>query len=191
MRDHMVSVGAALAVVMFLAGSAVGQESSATIRTYQGVSYKVADPSLEVFYTIGEPKEKPTEMGTQFGSMINISTSATSSTGAEPSAPTGKEERLLRGHSRASEFTVSRQGVETRIAWDQVRAIRFARKSVDRATLPIYVPHYRYSASVTTVTGQQVEADYINLGATTVRGVGQNGRVDVSWEEVESITFER
>ena len=190
MRDHMVSLAAAVAVVMVLVGSAVGQESSATIRTHQGVSYKVADPSLEVFYTIGEPAEKPAETGTQFGSMINISTSANASTGAEPSGPAGGEARLLRGHSRASEFAVWRQGVETRIALDQVRAIRFVRTPL-AAALPPYIPHYRYSASVSMVTGQQVEADYVNLGAMIVRGVGQNGRVDVPWEEVESIAFER
>ena len=190
MRDHMVAVGAALAVVMLLVGSAVGQEPSATIRTYQGVSYKVADASLEVFYTIGEPSEKPAESGTQFGSMINISTNATASAGGEPSAPAGNGARLLRGHSRASDFAVWRQGVETRIALDQVRAIRFVRTPL-AAALPPYIPHYRYSASVSMVTGQQVEADYVNFGAMIVRGVGQNGRVDVPWEEVESIAFER
>jgi hypothetical protein len=191
MRDHMVAVGVAVAVVMLSASSAVGQESSATIRTYQGVSYKVADPSLEVFYTIGEPKEKPAEIGTQFGSMINISTSATSSTGGEPPSPAGTEERLLRGHSRANDLVMSRKGVETRIALDQIRTIRFTRKPVARTALPTYIPHYRYSASVIMVTGQQVEADYVNLGATIVRGVGENGRVDVPWEEVEHIIFDR
>jgi len=191
MRDHMVAVGVAVAIVMLLAGSAVGQESSATIRTYQGLSYKVADPSLELFFTIGEPGEKPAELGTQFGSMINISTSATSSTGAEPPTPAGTEEKLLRGHSRASEFVVSRQGVETRIALDQIRTIRFTRKSVAKAALPTYVPHYKYSASVTMVTGQQVEADYVNLGATVVRGVGGTGRVDIPWEEIEYLVFDR
>ena len=190
MRDHVVAVGAALAVVMLLVGSAVAQESSAIIRTYQGVSYKVADASLEVFYTIGEPSEKPVETGTQFGSMINISTNATATAGGEPSAPAGNGARLLRGHSRASEFAMWRQGVETRIALDQVRAIRFVRTPL-AAALPPYIPHYRYSASVSMVTGQQVEADYVNLGAMIVRGVGQNGRVDVPWEEVESIAFER
>jgi len=189
MRDHMVTVAAAVAVVMLWAGSAVGQEPSATVRTYQGASYKVADPSLEVFYTIGELKEKKEESKSQPG--IVVTTSAAAGGGGEQPAGGEQEARLLRGHSRANEITVSRQGVETWIAWDQVRVIRFTRKPLTGTLLPPYIPYHRYSASLTLVSGQQVEADYVNLGAAIVRGAGQNGRVDIPWEEVEYILFDR
>ncbi len=188
MRQHMVLAVATVAVVVFSAGTALGQDSSATIRTYQGVSYKVADPSLEVFYTIGEPAEKAE--GGKFPSTISITTGPTAgvSGGEQPSAAP-----LLRGHSRAGDITVWRQGVETRIAADQIRAMRFTRKPVTIAGLqfPPYIPYYRYSVSVSLTSGEQVEADYVNLGATIVRGTAPNGRLDIPWGEVESIIFER
>lgn len=192
MRGHMVTAVAALVVVMLFVGSAVGQESSATIRTYQGLSYKVTDPSLEVFFTIGEPKEKKEEAKLPTSISISTSASATGGGGEQPVA--GEQEaRVLRGHSRASEITVSRQGVETRIALDQIRSLQFARKPVTASGLqpPPYVPYYRYSVSVSLVSGEKLEADYVNLGGVIVRGTAPSGRVGMPWEEVESIVFER
>jgi hypothetical protein len=186
----MVTVVVGMLVAVLLVGSALAQDTSATIRTHQGVSYRVADPSLEVFFTIGEPKEKKEEA--KFQPAISITTSAAASAAAgEQPAGAGQEDRLLRGQSQASDITLWRQGVETRIAWDQIRVIRFARMPVRTATLPPYIPYHRYSASVTLVSGQQLEADYVNLGGTIVRGTAPNGRLDIPWEEVESIIFER
>lgn len=189
MRDRMVTAMTAAAIVLLLTGSAVGQESSATIRTHQGVAYKVADPSLEVFYTIGEPREKQDESKSQPG--IVVTTSAAAGGAGEQPAAGEQEARLLRGHSQASEVTVSRQGVETRFAWDQIRAMRFARKPVAVPSLPPYIPYYRYSVTVSLVSGQQVDADYVNLGPAIVRGLTENGRVDIPWEDVEYIVFDR
>jgi hypothetical protein len=200
MRDHMVSLGLAVAVVMVLAGSAVGQESSATIRTYQGVSYKVADPSLEVFYTIGEPKgmeggATQGSAGQPFTTMINVAPSAGAAPGGDQSASTGpgEEKKLLRGHSRANDIALSRQGVTTRVAWDQIRALRFERKpmTVEGLRLPPYVPYYSYAASVTLMNGEKVEAGIVNLGGAIVRGTRPTGLVDIPWQEVEYITFDR
>jgi hypothetical protein len=193
------TVTAVTAMVVFLVGSAAGQESSATIRTYQGLSYKVADLSLEVFYTIGEPKEKEKEEDSsqQFQPTISVMSTSTSATGGEQFPPAGagaeKEAKLLRGHSRMSHITVSNQGVETRIALDQVRSVRFARKPVAAAglRLPPYLPYYRYSASVSLTSGAQVEADYVNMGGAIVRGTAPGGQVDIPWDEVEYIVFER
>lgn len=198
MRHHMVTGAAAAVVVMLLVGSAVAQESSATVRTYQGVSYKLADPSLEVFYTIGEPKEKDSgatqgASAQPFGTMITIAPSAGAApSGDQPtSAGAGEERKLLRGHSQATDVMVWRQGVETRIALDQIRTMRFTRQPVPVASLPPYVPHFRYAVTVSLVGGQQIEADYVNLGATVVRGMTQNGRVEILWQDVEYLVFDR
>ncbi len=198
MRSHMVAAGAALAVVMLLVGSAVAQESNATLRTYQGASYKLVDLSMEVFYTIGEPKgfAGGATQGTaaqQFGTMITVAPSPGAAPGGEQptSAGPGEEKKLLRGHSQATDVTVSRSGVETRVGWDQVRAMRFARTPVIIGSLPPYVPYYRYTATVSLVNGQQVESDYVNLGAMVLRGTTQNGRVEIPWQEVEYLVFDR
>jgi hypothetical protein len=193
------TVTAVTAVVALLVGSAAGQESSATIRTYQGLSHKVTDLSLEVFYTIGEPeeKEKEEDSSQRFQPTISVMSSSTAATGGEqlPFAGAGaeKEAKLLRGHSRMSDITVSNQGVETRIVLDQIRSVRFARKPVAAAglRLPPYIPYYRYSASVSLTSGAQVEADYVNMGGAIVRGTAPSGQLDIPWEEVESIVFER
>jgi hypothetical protein len=199
MRQHLVTAVAIVALVLFLAGSAPGQDISATIRTYQGVSYNVADLSLEVFYTIGEPKSighNPSQVtGLQpSGPLVSVTNmGGTPSGGEQPGGGGAAEERLLRGHSRATDITIWRQSVETRIPLDQIRAMRFGRKLVAVAGLrmPPYIPDYKYSVSVILMTGDQVEADYVNLGATIVRGTTPNGQVDIPWGEVESIIFER
>jgi hypothetical protein len=185
----MVTAVAAVAIVTVLAAGAAAQESSATVRTYQGLTVKLADPSLEVFYTIGEPKERKEESRFQPG--IVVTTNAAAGGAAEQAAPSEQEPTLLRGHSQAADLAVWRQGVETRFAWDQVRAMRFARTPVTVASLPPYIPYYRYAVTVSLVDGQQVEADYVNLGATVMRGMAQNGRVAIPWQDVEYLVFDR
>ncbi len=198
MRQLMVTAAITVAVVVLLVGSAPGQDITGTIRTYQGISYRVAEPTLEMSYTIGEPKSighNPSQVtGGQSGS-INITTMSGGgpSGGEQPGGGGAAEERLLRGHSRVTDFTVWRQGVEARIPLDQIRAMRFARNPVTVASLrmPPYIPDYKYSVSVVLITGERVEADYVNLGATIVRGTAPSGQVNIPWGEVESIIFER
>ena len=201
MRQHKTTVAAITMVVVMLTGTALAQDTSATIRTYQGIAYKVADPSLEVFFTIGEPKgtEGSASQGSggyqSFGTMINVSSTSSAGGGGDQSAGGGaaKDGGLLRGHYPANHITVSNQGVEKRIAWDQIRAMRFARKPVTIAglQLPPYVPHYKYAVSVSLMSGEQMEADYVNLGATVVRGIMPGGRVEIPWGEIETIVFDR
>src|SRR5574341_1055734 len=140
-----VTVGAAVAA---LVGDPAAQEPSATVRTRQGPSYRVADPSLEVFYTIGEPKEKKEE-GQGFQSTINVGVGGGGYMGGAggpagqaagpPEAPGGpgaeKEEKLLRGHARATAISVWKEGAEIQIAWDPIRAMLFARSLVTSSGL--------------------------------------------------------
>ncbi len=196
MRQLMVTAATTVAVVVLLVGSAPGQDINGTIRTYQGVSYRVAEPTLEMSYTIGEPKSighNPSQVsGVQSGS-INITTVSGGPSGGEQPGGGAAEERLLRGHSRATEFAVWRHGIEGRIAWDEIRSMRFARNPVTVAGLrmPPYIPDFKYSVSVVLITGEQVEADYVNLGGAIVRGTMPTGRLEIPWQEVETIIFER
>ena len=190
MRRFVVPTATMAAVILFLVGSALAQEPSATIRTFGGAAYKVADPSLEVFYTIGDPKEKNEGDSQAFKSMSMINVSATA---GAPGAEQGgeKEAKLLRGHSRLAEVSVSKAGVETRVPWDRIRSLSFARKPVTVAALPPYVPYYRHSVSVMLVDGGRLDADYVNWGAAILRGQTPAGIVDIPWEEVEQVVFER
>jgi hypothetical protein len=83
--------------------------------------------------------------------------------------------------------------VTTPIAWDQIRVLRFERQpvAVEGLRLPPYIQHYKYSASVTLTSGEKVDAGAVNLGGTIVRGTGPTGRVDIPWQEVEYVLFDR
>jgi hypothetical protein len=199
MRDHMVATVAAVAAFVLLGGSALAQESTATVRTYHGAAYRIFDPSLELFYTIGEPKGMEggatQEAGQRFGSTINISTSGGASPGGDQpvAAGAGEAPKLLRGHSTANSITLSSLDVTTVIPWDQIRTLRFERQPVPPGGIrfPSYIPHYKYSASVALTSGEKVEAGSVNLGGAIVRGTGPTGRVEIPWQEVEYIVFDR
>src|SRR5512136_1615743 len=180
MRHSTFGVLVVAAALFCWIGSALSQESRASVRTYAGVSYKLADPSLEVFYTIGEPKEKKDEGTAQsLQPTIAIAATAGGPAGGEQ-APSGdggagKEEKLLRGHSRATEIAILKDGVETRIAWDHIRSLSFSRKPVTTSGLPPYVPHFRYTVSAVLMDGARVDGDYVNLGTTMLRGQTATG----------------
>lgn len=198
MERQLFGMAAVATVLAGLVAGAVAQEPSATVRTHQGLSFKLTDPSLEVFYTIGEPKEKKEEMLPPIVSVTTalggIGAAGEQAAGA-PAPPPGlgaeKEEKLLRGHAQATGIMVSKEGVEYRIQWDRIRAMFFTRKPVNVVGLPSYVPLYRYGVSVTLVDGERVDADYVNLGGAILRGITPDGRVDIPWEEVQQVIFER
>ncbi len=192
MRPLLIGMTASAALVAALAAGAAAQETSATIRTYDGILHKVGDPSLEVFYTIGEPKEKKEEPQS-FAPTINVTTSMAAPGGAEAAPPPSgeKEEKLLRGHSEAKAITVSKEGVESQIYWDRIRTLFFTRRPVDVVGLPSYVPLFRYGVSITLVNGERLDADYVNLGGAMFRGTTPNGRIDLPWQDVQSVIFER
>ncbi len=189
MRRCMLATAVALGLFVCTIQSARGQEVNATVRTHDGASYVLTDPWLEVDYTIGEPKETPqTPQG--FQPSITVNASASASTGS--TAPGGAEQSpLLSGHSRMADLLVSRQGVSMRIPWDEVQALRIARTPAPRAGLPTYVPSYRYTVAITLIGGEQVQADYINLGGAVLRGSGLAGRIEIPWNQLETLTFQR
>lgn len=190
------TVAALIAALTFAVGSAGGQESNGTIRTYQGATYELAELSVEVFYTIGEPKERPDDRSERFTTTISLSSTSTASGAGEPTAPAGagaeKEPKLLRGHSRMADMTVSVRGVERRIPWDQIRTVRFSRAPVPAGSgLPPYVHHYKHAASLGLVDGATVDADYVNMGGAILTGSSGGGQVAIPWDEVEYIVFAR
>lgn len=195
MRHVTIWAVVVVVAVFCFTDAALSQDSRATVRTYQGVSYKLDDPSLEVFYTIGEPKEKKDEgLAQSLQPTIAIAATAGGPGGGEQ-APygdggAGKEEKLMRGHSRAKEIAILKDGVETRVAWDRIRSLSFSRKAITTSGLPPYVPYYRYAASAVLLDGARVDGDYVNLGTTMLRGQTPTGRVDIPWEQIEQIVVD-
>ncbi len=175
-----------LAVLAGLAGTAVpavAQDMTAQVRTWVGESWRLTQPSLEVFYTIMPPEgEKPERVNT----VVNVQA-------AVEDLPALREqvERPLQGHRQSGVVTLSRGGVETQIPLASIRSLQFFRQPVEKSSLPPYVAatHFRYAATAVLVDGSRVEADYVNLGTTVLRGMTPEGRVDIPWQEIEKVRF--
>lgn len=181
----------ALVVLTATAGPAPAQEPTAEVRTFAGQTYRLTGASLEVLYTImvpkkdgAEPAEGAATTGARtpmlFGSAASISRFLEK--GPEP----------LQGHRQSEMLTLRKDGVEVRVPLAELRALNFMRQRI-RSGLPPYVvsEHYRYAATAVLVDGTIVEGDYVNLGTTFVRGQTATGRIDIPWEQIETVRFAR
>jgi len=61
------------------------------------------------------------------------------------------------------------------------------------STLPAFYVnrHFRYTATVMLTDGSRIEADSINLGTMVLRGQTASGRLDLPWEEIQFVSFQR
>ncbi len=181
-----------LAVLAGVAVPAAAQDMIAEVRTWKGESWRLTQPSLEVFYTIMPPEKEEGAAAT------TLSISATPSElqdVAVPELPQLEAPTVVgakQGHRQADVVTLSRGGVETRIPLARIRSLQFFRKHPENDALPPYVAavHFRYSAAAVLEDGSRIEGDYINLGTAVLRGMGPQGRVDIPWQEIENVRFE-
>ena len=189
---------ALVACLALWATPSLAQDMSADVRTWSGQSWRLAQPSLEVFYTIPAPPKGGTDSyaapqpGTAGGSSSKSSLSMTGSLGAlESFFDSGPGPR--QGHRQADYITLSRGGVETRLPIASVTSLTFTRQPVSGSPLPPYFVrrHIRYGATATLTDGSRVEGDYVNFGTLVLRGQTAEGRVDISWEDIESVRFQR
>jgi hypothetical protein len=98
----------------------------------------------------------------------------------------------LQGRRQSETLTLSKDGVETRVTLAEMSTLTFMRQRI-RSGLPPHVApqHYRYAATAVMVDGTIVEGDYVNLGTTVVRGGTPHGRIDIPWEQIETVRFTR
>jgi peptidoglycan-associated lipoprotein len=178
MRTHVLIGLVALVGLAGVAPPVAAQEVTAEVRTWSGESWRLMQPSFEVFYTI-LPKGKVVggSNGMQSpGSSVGIS---------EGQAP-------MQGHKRKEVVIFFREGAEMQIPFARIKSLQFFRQPVEKSPLPPYVAatHFRYFATAELVDGSHVEGDYVNLGTMVLRGMTPQGRVDVPWEEIENVRFE-
>ncbi len=190
----LVTVGALVAAPTL--GAA--QDVTAEIRTWSGQSWQLAQPSLEVFFTI---RPKPPEAGAvpplpallmaPGASAPPAPPAAGAALGPAPGRPEGVEPQ--QGHQELKAVTLYREGVATRVPLENVATLQFFRQPVVNSPLPPYaaVTHFRYSAMAVLTDGSRVEGDYINLGTALLRGLGAGGPVDIPWVEIEVVLFRR
>jgi len=184
-----------LAVMMVPPAPGAGQDLNAEVRAWNGQSWRLLRSSLEVFYTImpvkpdqggaQAPAPPPATGGSQqpllFGSLGSMSQMF------------DKQPEPKQGHTQLSAVTLVKDGVETRIPLTSLASLVFQRQAVRESPLPPHVApiHFRYSATAMLTDGSRVEGDYVNLGSAVLRGVSSEGRVDIPWQEIESVRFAR
>jgi len=158
-------------------------------------------PWIEVFYTVmprswgGEEPPPPTggipapQMGTSGGTQPEIRGSFQSL------QRTFQQEgpQKLRAQRETSVLTLSRDGVEVKVPVERLATLIIARQPTAGSSLPPYISptHQRYGATAVLTDGSRIEADYLNFGTAVLRGMTPQGRVDVPFEQIESIRFSR
>lgn len=177
--------GLAVAVV-----PAAAQEVTAEVRTWEGESWRLTQPSLEIFYTI--MPQRP-EAAKAEGEAMRISIEEFAARGELERERARALEQVppMQGHRQTEVLTLSRNGVDTRIPLTSIRSLQFFRQPVEKSPLPPYVAatHFRTSAAAVLVDGSRVEGDYVNLGTAVLRGMTPQGRVDIPWQEIENVRF--
>jgi hypothetical protein len=169
---------------------------SAEVRTWSGESWRLAQPSLEVFYTIPAPAKGATDSygappaagGAAGQSSLSMSGPLQALESFFDSGPGPRQ-----GHRQAEYITIRRGTVETQMPLASITSLTFTRQPVSGSSLPPYYVgrHFRYAATAVLTDGSRIEGDYINLGTLVLRGQTAQGRLDISWEDIESVRFQR
>jgi len=199
----------ALIWVAALALPAPAQDITADVKTWSGQSWRLSQPSLEVFYTIvSKPQEQSgaeSAGSTGGGGMDKVTTLNSMTLGSlsresvDPSLVTlnrffGKSApETIQGHRQGQEITAYRGGVATQVPLGNISSIIFKRQPVRDSSLPPYVAgtHIRHSADIALVDGGRIDADYVNLGTAILRGTTPDGRLDIPWQDIEVLRFAR
>jgi hypothetical protein len=194
----------ALIWVAALPPAASAQDVTADVTTWSGHSWRLSQPSLEVFYSIvSAQQESSGEKGSgamdKITSFTNLTLGGIRREAADPSLLTlnrffGKESPdTIQGHRQAQEITAYRGGVATQISLGNISSITFKRQPVADSSLPPYVAatHVRYAADIVLGDGGRIAADYVNLGTAIIRGGTVDGRVDIPWQDIEVLRFTR
>lgn len=207
----MIRFASLIAISMVLAAvpleRALAQELNAEVRTWAGQSLHLGQVSIEVFYTIFPPSKDDEQAGGGGATMEGVSTlDRDIRTGA------GRMEALqlfgsmrslgamldrgpdpMQGNKSSDSVTLYRGGVAQQVPVTSIATMMFDRTPVRGSGLPPYVApsHYRFAATAILTDGRRVEGDYVNLGTAIIRGTTREGRVEVPWQDIESIRFIR
>ena len=99
----------------------------------------------------------------------------------------------IQGKRLVDYLDVYQEGVTHRLAVNRIATIAFKRRPVRNSTLPPYVaPEHIYSAATVTFTdGSTLDGDNVNPGTLLLRGTTPEGRVEIPWQEIETLRFTR
>ena len=203
MNRHALIAILALIWVAAHAVPAAAQDVTADVKTWSGQSWRLSQPSLEVFYSIVSKPQGGD--GTTGGSgtgptgFTNLTLGALNRDSLDPSLVTlnrffGRTAPdTIQGHRQGQEITAHRGGVATQVPLGNISSITFKRQPVRDSSLPPYVAatHVRYAADIALADGTRIDADYVNLGTAILRGTTADGRLDIPWQDIEVLRFVR
>ena len=202
MTRHALIAMLALIGVAAHALPALAQDVTADVKTWSGQSWRLSQPSLEVFHTIvSKPQGDGAAGGGGTGptSFSNLSLGGLGRESVDPSLLTlnrlfGKTAPdTIQGHRQSQEITAYRGGVATQVPLGNISSITFKRQPVRDSSLPPYVAatHIRHAADIALADGTRIDADYVNLGTAILRGTTPDGRLDIPWQDIEVLRFVR
>lgn len=191
MRKVLISAAAAATALVGAATPLSAQTVAAEVRTWSGQVYQLADPSLEVRYTIMIPKKEdagPADTAPTTGGKTPMLFGSAAAIGQF----LDKQPEPIQGHRQSETITLRQDHTEIRLPLASVAALFFTRQRA-ASTLPAYAAseHYRYGATAVLTDGSRIEGDYVSLGTTALRGRTAYGRVDIPWEQIEIVRFKR
>jgi hypothetical protein len=191
MIGNALKIAIGLAIVSATAGPAAAQSITAEVRTFTGQTYRLIDVSLEVLYTIVPPRKDdagPAETAPTTGPRTPMLFGSAAQIGRF----LDKGPDPLQGQRQSETVTLRRNGVEVQLPLAALDSLSFTRTRVV-STLPPYVAseHYRHAAAAVLLDGRHVEGDYVNLGTTFLRGRTPYERVDIPWQDIETVRFTR
>ena len=198
MTRTLLVVSVALAVVMASTLPVGSQEVVADVETWRGGSVRIAQPSLDVLYTIVPPRRQvpgagPTATtGGPGAAGAPAATSGTPSSGASligfglstaPSDATQTRDRL-------QTLTFVRDGIETRIPFERIADLVVERRDV-ASSLPPYIRPTQYSAKAVLTDGSTIDATSVSFGMIILRGTGPQGAIELPLEDVKTLKIKR
>jgi len=97
------------------------------------------------------------------------------------------------GRRQQDSVRLSRQGVEVHVPIASLSSLAFSRTLVQRSALPPYaaLSHFHHGATAVLADGSRIEGDYVNMGTGVLRGSTPQGVIDIPWDAIESIRFQR
>jgi hypothetical protein len=183
---------------------ALAQDVIADVRSWDGRTWRITSPAFEVFYTVVPPPVQgtvgaPTLSGGAGASQQGGTTSTTIQ--FDPYFTRRPQEgyalaqgpSLKQGTRQQTALTLVNNGISTGVPIASIATLTFARQQVSNSGLPPHLApdEFRHGATVVLTDGSRVTGDYVNLGTAVLRGATPHGTVDIPWQQIETVRFQR
>lgn len=188
-------------------GPAAAQDTTVTVevQTRSGLSLRLAQPIVEVRYTVVRPPsggsdaappggQAPPGAGAGLGTMAGGGSEPQiigSASGLAKMFTPGPEP--LRAQREKNTLTLFSGETELRIPIDRLASLTVSRQRVSQSPLPPYIAptHVRHAAVAVLVDGSTVEGDYVSFGTAVLSGTTPQGRIELPLDDIEHLRFSR